>query len=96
MRSNSAASYQISSSQKKIIDPPQSVRASPQQVEEISLRREALDSKFFNKLLQWEEDFYCHILTSENLNLLVQSYSQLVEYYDFLKDPIKAYFLEKM
>lgn len=35
-------------------------------------------------------------MSSELLNQLVQHYSQLVEYFDSKKDPIKSYFLEKM
>ncbi|CAD8158571.1 unnamed protein product [Paramecium octaurelia] len=55
-----------------------------------------LNTEFFSTLTTLEEGFHIKVLTRAKINILIQKYAQLVEYYDFHKDPIKNYFLDKI
>ncbi|CAK77285.1 unnamed protein product (macronuclear) [Paramecium tetraurelia] len=55
-----------------------------------------LTLQFFEVLTKLEEGFHIKVLDKSKINTLIQKYAQLVEYYDFYKDPIKNYFLDKI
>ncbi|CAD8070248.1 unnamed protein product [Paramecium sonneborni] len=55
-----------------------------------------LTLEFFSAVTKLEEGFHFKVLDKSKINTLIQKYAQLVEFYDFQKDPIKNYFLDKI